>query len=109
MATPTLMELCLFKKSKNSDRVVFVNGSTCDFAEPWCVIESGEGGPEDPRVRYYCPVCNKMFSKKETVKVHIRNVHGTFQGSVRCDICNTTFKNPDSLRCHNRRYHNNPK
>ena len=48
---------------------------------------------------FQCPHCNKTFSSKQYMKVHIKKVHDMIRDHM-CDICSKTFATPKDLANH---------
>ena len=52
-----------------------------------------------------CPYCGRQYSRKDALKVHIRDIHEN-QGKVfYCEICNKQCKTKSALNMHKSSYH----
>ena len=52
-----------------------------------------------------CPYCGRHYSRKDALKVHIRDIHEN-QGKVfYCEICNKQCKTKSALNMHKSSYH----
>ena len=54
---------------------------------------------------YYCPVCGKGCSSKNTLSGHMVTAHNDETCKVRCQQCDKTFSRKDHLRAHLARMH----
>jgi len=54
--------------------------------------------------RWLCLICQKSFTQKGSLNIHILNIHQENQ-QVICPLCNKKCKNPQSLNVHNSNYH----
>lgn len=50
--------------------------------------------------RFKCLLCEKAYSFKKHLTVHIKNIHGEFSLPVQCPVCFNSYKNKESLRVH---------
>ncbi|XP_046995627.1 protein bric-a-brac 1-like isoform X2 [Schistocerca americana] len=53
---------------------------------------------------WLCPWCDRTFTSKGNMKVHIRDLHKQ-QERLRCELCGAGSRNKGSLRIHMYRYH----
>ena len=51
-----------------------------------------------------CKLCNKVYSCKQTLKLHIKQIHEEGE-NVRCPFCLKMYRNAESLKSHIRGYH----
>ena len=58
----------------------------------------------DQKKTFTCHLCEKTFSTKQNMKIHIMNVHSPSKG-IMCIDCGKTFKNEMSLNEHQKRLH----
>lgn len=61
------------------------------------------------RLKYSCPVCNKIFFKAFAAKEHYKNAHGSGSRKFSCEFCDLVVKYSQSFRRHLRRMHNDQK
>ena len=52
-----------------------------------------------------CPYCGKIFSRKDAVKLHVRDIHENDGHPQQCDLCDFTSKSLSTLRSHKSRVH----
>ncbi|XP_017781111.1 PREDICTED: protein abrupt-like isoform X1 [Nicrophorus vespilloides] len=54
---------------------------------------------------YKCGKCLKMFSRRDHLRTHEKNIHGEDVGPFACTICSQLYKNSESLRKHIAKFH----
>ena len=52
---------------------------------------------------YKCDICEKVYSKVESIKRHIIYLHGRLR--VKCELCDKTFGEPRIVKSHMERVH----
>lgn len=52
-----------------------------------------------------CPYCGKTFSRKDAVKLHVRDIHENDGQLQACDLCDYSSKSLSTLRSHKSRAH----
>ena len=52
--------------------------------------------------KYFCHKCGKNFYRKQSLKIHVKNVHS--QVSVTCQICSKQFSNEAAMYKHKREH-----
>lgn len=61
----------------------------------------------DDEPTFRCTLCEKQFTSKKKLSVHVYRLHGTTSVPHMCSICNVMYKNKESLKTHIHRYHRN--
>ena len=59
--------------------------------------------PRKTKEGYVCPVCQKVYKQKQTLKVHVDGQHRGI--TLDCKRCDKKFKNPSTLYAHVKRTH----
>ncbi|KAL1502326.1 hypothetical protein ABEB36_007484 [Hypothenemus hampei] len=54
---------------------------------------------------YQCEQCLKRFSRRDHLRTHEKNIHGSDAGPFKCMICEQLYKNTESLRKHISKFH----
>ncbi|XP_060519971.1 zinc finger protein 131-like isoform X1 [Cylas formicarius] len=54
---------------------------------------------------YQCEQCLKKFSRRDHLRTHEKNIHGSDAGPFKCVICEQLYKNTESLRKHIAKFH----
>ncbi|XP_066256888.1 protein bric-a-brac 2-like isoform X1 [Euwallacea similis] len=54
---------------------------------------------------YQCEQCLKRFSRRDHLRTHEKNIHGSDAGPFKCLICEQLYKNTESLRKHISKFH----
>ena len=57
--------------------------------------------------RYCCDVCDKIYLKKSSLKIHFRNIHDQLK-SYECNICGRKFMSDVGFDSH-QKIHNGPR
>ncbi|XP_076265065.1 uncharacterized protein LOC143199153 isoform X1 [Rhynchophorus ferrugineus] len=57
------------------------------------------------RAAYQCDQCLKRFSRRDHLRTHEKNIHGSDAGPFKCVICEQLYKNTESLRKHISKFH----
>ena len=58
---------------------------------------------------HVCTDCDKSFTTRKYLKIHIKNIHSVSEEWVICQICDKQFKNKKFLNSHQKAVHNNHK
>jgi hypothetical protein len=91
---------CQFCGKEFSRRVYFIRHSTgvckyCDekFHCKTQLMKHNCGQHRRPRECQFCPICNKDFSSKYSLKAHIKRVHNkATEKEVSCQVCRVKFR-----------------
>lgn len=60
-----------------------------------------------PERDYVCDTCNRIFTRKYSLKRHIKTMHNHGSLPFKCDSCNAAFSRRDMLDSHKGRVHSN--
>ena len=55
-------------------------------------------------IRYPCTKCDKKFTTKGDIKIHLKNVHGDVNQQFECHICKKNFKVEKYMLDHMKRH-----
>ncbi|CAH0382836.1 unnamed protein product [Bemisia tabaci] len=56
-------------------------------------------------LKFSCRFCHKKFSRRDSLGIHVANIHGKLRGPFPCKICGKLAKNKRSLNTHMYDYH----
>ena len=65
-------------------------------------MQSSHGEEKDSVTRFKCEQCDKIFDRKDRLKVH--GIKHSQEKNYLCTLCPKRFKNMDSLRLHKKRH-----
>ena len=55
----------------------------------------------------FCKNCEKSFSSKQYLDIHLKTVHDKIKDSIKCDLCEKTFGHQYFLKIHVKESHEN--
>ena len=76
----------------------------CDFGTPGLQSLTHHLGTHGIGRRFKCTLCERDFSRKPTLDLHTRTMHGQHE-LLACDQCGKTYKFKESLYAHKKNIH----
>lgn len=93
MSTDDLKTMTMCRRLLEDDTVaVPVNDAIVDISD------SEEEPPEEEPPGLTCKTCNKVFTRRDNLLVHVNSVH--LKNRVKCDQCGSHFSTPRGLNKH---------
>ncbi|XP_030765973.1 protein abrupt-like isoform X1 [Sitophilus oryzae] len=95
-------------ESNTTTNVTGIGTATSTAANNTDAYTTDQGGRSDSRSfrhGYQCEQCLKKFSRRDHLRTHEKNIHGSDAGPFKCVICEQLYKNTESLRKHIAKFH----
>ena len=95
----SLIEETIGTKLENKEIRSYICGKRLNSEENSSALKESSTEDEKVKEQMICEICNKSFSRKTHLRVHVQTVHDEVK-EHRCEICGKTFGEKSTLRTH---------